>query len=147
MCSWTRIAGRAVQEGQVTQRQFGYKEILPGPIAEEGRYVTGKDFYYYYWLQILYIYIYGERERDAWICCSTYICIHWLILTCALTEDRTCNLGVLGWHPNQRSYPAKAKGKIYILGKKKVKNMKTENKMSLHLLCPMSAAFLCIFTS
>ena len=27
----------------------------------------------------------GERERE--ICCSTYLCIHWLILVYALTGD------------------------------------------------------------
>ena len=30
------------------------------------------------------------------MCCSTYLCIHWLILVCALTGDQTHNLGVLG---------------------------------------------------
>ena len=29
----------------------------------------------------------GERERLT--CCSTYLCIHWLILVCALTRDQT----------------------------------------------------------
>ena len=52
-----------------------------------------------------------ERERKRFICCSTYLCIHWLILSCALTGDRTCNLGVLGWNSNQISYPARAKKK------------------------------------
>ena len=27
----------------------------------------------------------GQRKREAWICCSTYLCIQWLILLCALT--------------------------------------------------------------
>ena len=38
----------------------------------------------------------GEREREREICCSTYLCIHWLIPVCALTRDQTLNLGVLG---------------------------------------------------
>ena len=38
-----------------------------------------------------------ERERsrgrgETLICCSAYLCIHWLSLLCALTGDRTCNL-------------------------------------------------------
>ena len=37
-----------------------------------------------------------ERERERrLICCSTYLCIHWLIFICALTGDQTHNLGVL----------------------------------------------------
>ena len=35
----------------------------------------------------------GERQRETLICCSTYFCIHWLILVCALTRDQTLNLG------------------------------------------------------
>ena len=48
----------------------------------------------------------GGRERE--ICCSTYLCIHLLILVCALTEDRTYNLGVSGRCSNQLSYWARA---------------------------------------
>ena len=41
-----------------------------------------------------------ERGRDGagrerLICCSTYLCIHWLILVLALTRDQTHSLGVL----------------------------------------------------
>ena len=36
------------------------------------------------------------RERETLICCSTYLCIHWLLLVCALTGDQTCNLGISG---------------------------------------------------
>ena len=50
----------------------------------------------------------GERERERLICCSTYLCIHWLMLVCALTGDRTCNLGTSGRCSNQLSYPAGA---------------------------------------
>ena len=39
-----------------------------------------------------------ERERGTSVCCSSYLWIHWLILTCALNEDQTCNLGILGRH-------------------------------------------------
>lgn len=35
-----------------------------------------------------------KRERD------TYSCIHWLTFECALTRDRTHNLGVLGYYTN-----------------------------------------------
>ena len=35
-----------------------------------------------------------EREGEMSICCSTYLCTHWLILACALTGDRTCNLDI-----------------------------------------------------
>ena len=34
-----------------------------------------------------------ERERETSISCSTYSCTHWLPLVCALTGDRTNNLG------------------------------------------------------
>ena len=45
------------------------------------------------------------REREN--CCSTYLCIPWLILACVLTGDPTCNLGASGWHSNQLSYPSR----------------------------------------
>ena len=35
-----------------------------------------------------------ERKIETLICCSTYLCIHWLILVCALSGDRTRNLGI-----------------------------------------------------
>ena len=34
-----------------------------------------------------------KRKRETMICFSTYWCIHWLSLLCALTGDWTCNLG------------------------------------------------------
>ena len=37
-----------------------------------------------------------ERERETSICCSTYLCILWLILVCALTRDWSYNLGTSG---------------------------------------------------
>ena len=49
-----------------------------------------------------------RRERKTSIC-SIYLCIHWLILVCALTRDQTCDLGVLGRCSNQLSYPARAR--------------------------------------
>ena len=49
----------------------------------------------------------GEREREREICCSTYLCIHWLLLVCSLTWDLTHNLGIWGWHSNCLSYPAR----------------------------------------
>ena len=84
--------------------------------------ITGKVFFFYlliyiyiniYWFIYIYIYIYRERDRDRerdghidWYC-STYSCIHWLILECALTGDRTLNLGILGRCSNQLSYLAR----------------------------------------
>ena len=49
-----------------------------------------------------------ERVRETLICCSTYQCIYWLILVCALTQDRTCNLGESGRCSKQPSYLARA---------------------------------------
>ena len=48
----------------------------------------------------------GERERETLICCCTHLCIHWLILVCALTW--ICNLVILGQRSNQPSYLARA---------------------------------------
>ena len=42
------------------------------------------------------------------ICCSTHLCIHWLILVRALTWDQTRNVGVWGRCSNQLSYMARA---------------------------------------
>lgn len=39
--------------------------------------------------------------------CSTYLCIYWLFLVCALTRDWTSNLGLLGWRSNQMNYLAR----------------------------------------
>ena len=47
----------------------------------------------------------GRGERETSICCSTYLCIHWLLLVRALTGDLTRNLGVSGQCSNQLSYP------------------------------------------
>ena len=45
-----------------------------------------------------------EWKGGASICCSTHLCIHWLILVRALTRNRICNLGVLGEHSKKLSY-------------------------------------------
>ena len=37
-----------------------------------------------------------EREGETSICCATQLCLHWLLPVCALTRDRTLNLGVFG---------------------------------------------------
>ena len=47
-------------------------------------------------------------ERETSICFSTHLCIHWLILVCALTEDQTCKLGLLGLLSIQLRYLARA---------------------------------------
>ena len=49
-----------------------------------------------------------EREREILICFFTYLCIHWLLLLCALIRDWTCNLGILGRHFNEWSYLTRA---------------------------------------
>ena len=49
-----------------------------------------------------------ESERETSICCSTDLCIRWLILVCALTGDWTLTLGVWGPRSNQLSHPARA---------------------------------------
>ena len=41
-----------------------------------------------------------ERERETWISCSIYFCIHWLILVYPLARDLTSNLGVSERHFN-----------------------------------------------
>ena len=55
----------------------------------------------------------GEEEQETLICYSTYLCIHWLILICTLTEDQTHNLGLSGQCSNQLSYSAMAAAPIY----------------------------------
>ena len=49
-----------------------------------------------------------QKGRETSICCSTHLCIHWLILSCALTQDWTHNFGVLGGCSYQMSYLARA---------------------------------------
>ena len=51
-----------------------------------------------------------KRERERNICCSTYLCIHWLIfVTCPDgDEDGTHNIGVLGQRSNQLDSPGRA---------------------------------------
>ena len=49
-----------------------------------------------------------ERKKKTSICCSTYLCICWLIPVCALTGDQSHNLGVSGQCTNQLSHPARA---------------------------------------
>ena len=43
----------------------------------------------------------GEEERE--ICCSTYICIHSLLLACAPTGQQSHNLGIPGGCSKQLS--------------------------------------------
>ena len=43
------------------------------------------------------------RERETLVCCSPYLCIHWLIFVCALTGDQTHNLGTSGQRSTQPS--------------------------------------------
>lgn len=48
-----------------------------------------------------------QRERETRISCSTYLCIHWLILECALTGDWTRNISFWGWRSDPLNYPAR----------------------------------------
>ena len=58
----------------------------------------------------------GEREKErTLIYCSTYSCIHWLLLVCALTRDQTFNLGISEQCSNQLCYLASATVDIFIL--------------------------------
>lgn len=50
----------------------------------------------------------GGREGDRFVVLLIYIYFHWLLLVCALTGDRTHNLGVPGQYSNQLGYLAKA---------------------------------------
>lgn len=47
-----------------------------------------------------------ERGRETIMCCSTYLCAHWLLFPCALISNRTYNLGVLAQCCNQPSHLA-----------------------------------------
>ena len=55
----------------------------------------------------VYVLFIDERERNINLF-STYLCLHCLILVCALNGDRAHNLGVLGQCSNQLSYPVRA---------------------------------------
>ena len=70
-------------------------------------YILLTHWIFYYYLINLFIW-----ERETSTSCSTYLCIHWLIPTCALTRDWTCNLGMLGLHSHPLSYLARA-GRIF----------------------------------
>ena len=70
--------------------------------------------------RILFIYLFNyidfrekgmERrtERETSICCSTFLCIHWLLPVRALTGDQTCHHGILGRCSNQLSDSARAR--------------------------------------
>lgn len=57
-----------------------------------------------------------KRKEDGnkhLIWCSTYLYIHWFFLVCALTRDRTFNLGITGWCSNQSSYRARTKSTAF----------------------------------
>ena len=55
---------------------------------------------------------FGERDRKTSICCSTYLCIYWLIPVWALTGDKTHSLGVWGPCSNPLRHPAWAEDKF-----------------------------------
>ena len=47
-----------------------------------------------------------EREKHQFVL-PPYLCLHWLILVCAPTGDRTCKRGVWGRCSNQLRHPAR----------------------------------------
>ena len=53
------------------------------------------SFFFFFYVLILEE---RKRERETSVCCSTYWCIHWLLLICALTRDQAHNIGVSGRH-------------------------------------------------
>ena len=71
-----------------------------------------------YMIFIFYIFLERKTGRqtdiESLISCSTYLCIHLLFPVCALTGDRTHNLGVSGRWSHQLSYPARGKCAWYL---------------------------------
>ena len=61
-----------------------------------------------FYFLILERYRKGERVIETNINLLFHLCIHWLLLVCALTGDQTHNLGILGQHSNHLSYPSRA---------------------------------------
>ena len=60
----------------------------------------GLEFHFIIFLNLLILEREGRREGETSVRCSPYLSIHSLILVCALTRDRTCNLGIPGWCSN-----------------------------------------------
>ena len=89
----------------------------------------------------------GKRERASErmsvymspLRCSTYLCIHWLLLVCSLIGDWTHNLGVSGQCSNQLSQ-----------GQRGYWNTSCDFKNILQISFPLftykSAGFSCAFT-
>ena len=50
----------------------------------------------------------GEKERETLMCCSSYLCIHQLILLRALTRGWSHNLGASQWHAKELSCAVRA---------------------------------------
>ena len=73
------------------------------------KYVLRGKFIGLFILKFFIIFRERKRERETSVCCSTHLCIHWLILVWALTGDRTHNLGVLGQHSDHLSCLARVK--------------------------------------
>ena len=79
------------------------------------------SFFFFFFFFLLILESGGERETETLIYCSTYLCIHWLIVVCALNGDQTLNLGISEQRSNQLSYAARAwilpflKFKVYFM--------------------------------
>ena len=98
-----------------------------------------------FYFLILERYRKGERVIETNINLLFHLCIHWLLLVCALTGDQTHNLGILGQHSNHLSYPSRAEishflKRFYLLifrgeGREKEKKRNTDVWLPLpHLL-------------
>ena len=57
-----------------------------------------------------------EQKQETLIYCLTYLCIHWLLLVCALTMSQTCNPGILGQHSKQLNNPATPSQELWTTG-------------------------------
>ena len=76
--------------------------FFPGIVFESLHGSTGFNFFF----------LSDFSERETLICCSTYAFIGWF--SCALTGDRTCNLGISGYS-NQLSHPARASFLLFLM--------------------------------
>ena len=82
--------------------------VLPDDAQPTEPYLWGRFFLFFKFIDFRET----EERRDieTLIYCSTYLCIHWLLLVYALAGDQTCNLAGLGQCSKKLSYPARADG-------------------------------------
>ena len=82
--------------------------FIQGPLLHKGTFLLKRNLFFNIDIREV-----GERETETLICCSTFLCIHCLILVCALTKNWICNLGISEPCCNQLSYPARAKKTLF----------------------------------